>query len=270
MDEKLTCPQEFPTARKHFPAKRLDQFLAVIKVDAATGCWIWQGKATPTGYGVASFKSRTLAAHRLAWLIYKADIPRGKYLHHKCKVHLCVNPDHLECLSAEEHGIRHQSDKTCCSNGHPLTPENTYLYAGKNKIVCRLCRRKWGQDRFRKTYKPRKHDPNFCRRGHEMTPENTYVYRGVRSCRACHAMTSLDHYHCQHEAEALTLDQAPPQPRPPKTHCQKGHELTPENIVVQTWRGKTYQRCRTCYVARYQKQMAERKQRWLDTQAASQ
>jgi hypothetical protein len=31
-----------------------------------------------------------------------------------------------------------------------------------------------------------------------------------------------------------------------KTHCLRGHELAGDNLILETWRGKTARKCRTC------------------------
>lgn len=71
------------------------------------GCWIWVGN-----YG-RSRKARyprlcvrglfgpvTLYAHRVSWMVFnERDILEGWEVDHKCEVHGCVNPSHLEAVT---------------------------------------------------------------------------------------------------------------------------------------------------------------------------
>ena len=56
-----------------------------------TGCWIWQ-RGLSGGYGAHAQG----LAHRVYYERAKGPIPEGLQLDHLCRVHACVNPDHLE------------------------------------------------------------------------------------------------------------------------------------------------------------------------------
>jgi len=63
-----------------------------------TPCWIWQRSKTPANYGCKLIKGKMFGAHRYMYLKVKGpnSIPKGLELDHLCRVHDCVNPDHLE------------------------------------------------------------------------------------------------------------------------------------------------------------------------------
>lgn len=56
-----------------------------------TGCWLWLGGMTGSGYG-AAFGNM---AHRLSYQAYHGAIPFGLVVRHKCDQPSCVNPEHL-------------------------------------------------------------------------------------------------------------------------------------------------------------------------------
>lgn len=60
-------------------------------------CWLWTGYLSH-GYGEISRGGREGAnakAHRVAWELFRGEIPAGLMVCHHCDVPACVNPDHL-------------------------------------------------------------------------------------------------------------------------------------------------------------------------------
>lgn len=66
------------------------------------GCWIWQGNVNRDGYGRFSHQGRKLLAHRAAYMSLVGQVPEGLQLDHLCRVRNCVNPAHLEPVTAGE------------------------------------------------------------------------------------------------------------------------------------------------------------------------
>jgi HNH endonuclease len=115
------------------------------KVTMAGDCWLWTGKVTPNGYG--SFRgagSRETGAHRWSYEFFRAEIPAGLQLDHLCRVTRCVNPWHLEPVTARVNTMRAEAviaenaRKTHCVHGHPFDPANTYV-ASDGHRSCRTC-----------------------------------------------------------------------------------------------------------------------------------
>lgn len=74
-----------------------DRFWSKVHPEALSGCWLWHGAITGSGYGAFQAESRRLVgAHRHAYELCHGPIPTGMVVRHKCDVRACVNPDHLE------------------------------------------------------------------------------------------------------------------------------------------------------------------------------
>lgn len=71
------------------------RFEAKITREPTSGCWLWMGTREASGYGHFSVDRRRMRAHRMAWTLYRGEIPPGKFVCHHCDVPECVNPDHL-------------------------------------------------------------------------------------------------------------------------------------------------------------------------------
>lgn len=111
------------------------------------GCWIWTA-STSAGYGQLWHRDhgRAIGAHRIAYELYRGEIPAGFDIDHLCRTPSCVNPDHLEAVTHRENVMRGESPgaraqrRTHCSEGHVLSGENLYVEPSGCRR-CRICRR---------------------------------------------------------------------------------------------------------------------------------
>lgn len=112
------------------------------------GCWLWSGAIDPNGYGAIKIAGEKRGAHRVSFELYRGEIPAGLDLDHLCRIHHCINPDHLEPVSRSiniQRGDRSgqakiNSEKIHCPTGHEYNPANTY-YRKDGSRDCKACRR---------------------------------------------------------------------------------------------------------------------------------
>jgi len=105
------------------------------------GCWIWTGAKSSNGYG--NYWNR--GAHRVVYELLVGEIPENMQLDHLCRNRDCVNPEHLEPVTARENLLRGigvaavNAKKTECKRGHQFTDKNTYVW--NNRRICRECQK---------------------------------------------------------------------------------------------------------------------------------
>lgn len=134
------------------------------KVDKNGDCWLWTGALINGGYGSfhveSAGRARSVAwlAHRYVYLLLVGPIPPGFHVDHVCHnrdlscpggdytcMHRrCVNPEHLEAVSARTNVLRgrglaaQEAAMTHCHAGHPYTGSNVFITGGRRR--CRECR----------------------------------------------------------------------------------------------------------------------------------
>lgn len=128
----------------------------VDKTSSPIGCWEWRGFVNPSGYGHIYWKTRPHRVHRVSWMLLRGPIPEDKQLDHLCRNRICVNPEHLEVVTAKENTRRGFSPsgmrarQTHCIRGHSLSGDNLYHKNVGTRVErhCRQCDR----DRCRRWY----------------------------------------------------------------------------------------------------------------------
>lgn len=110
-------------------------------------CWDWIGTVTgKLGYGVTMFRQRRHSPHNLAYEWFVGEVDKSLVRDHLCSRPVCVNPSHLEQVDQRTNVLRSKglgavnARKTHCPQGHPYTPENTYITKLRQRN-CRACAR---------------------------------------------------------------------------------------------------------------------------------
>lgn len=119
------------------------RFWSFVNRGLCTDCWPWLSAKTPDGYGIFVIQRRSYRAHRVSYAISNGGIDSTLTIDHLCRNRMCVNPSHLEQVTAMENILRSDSPiavnalATHCVRGHLFDADNTRIARGNR--VCITC-----------------------------------------------------------------------------------------------------------------------------------
>lgn len=102
--------ERFGDVQEHVPLRSRGDIAASFwpKVDRRSDseCWPWLAYRNAKGYGQVSVNGTVRPAHRVAYELLVGPIPADLTLDHLCRNTGCVNPVHLEPVTASENTHR--------------------------------------------------------------------------------------------------------------------------------------------------------------------
>jgi hypothetical protein len=211
------------------------------------GCWVWQMCRNNRGYGLKWNREtrRLMVAHRWYYERAHGAIPEGLQLDHLCRVKACVNPAHLEAVTAQVNNQRAFAvrDRTPVpARERPVVrrvdPEACVLwngcrdrdgYGAKWVQGKRVMVHRWAYERAFGAIPPGQQIDHLCRNPACYNPEHLEAVTRQENVR-----------------RAAWRDK-----------CKRGHAMTPENTSWQSGRRK----CRTCHVQACSRSRQRRRER---------
>lgn len=123
----------------------VDRFAEKVAL-TESGCIEWIASLNNRGYGTfASGHGSTVVAHRWSYEYHVGPIPSGFQLDHLCENRACINPDHLDPVTARANLLRAagmaaiNASKTHCPAGHAYSGDNLYIVPKNGDRRCRTC-----------------------------------------------------------------------------------------------------------------------------------
>jgi hypothetical protein len=106
--ERRGAYRKVATTSKHLRTSLQHKFFSrinerrIVSDYVDTPCWLWQGSIGMCGYGRFKHQGKLVRAHRFSYEHHVGPIPDGLQIDHLCFIRRCVNPDHLEPVTAKE------------------------------------------------------------------------------------------------------------------------------------------------------------------------
>lgn len=102
---KKMCKDHYYRVRKFGRTDLLPTYTVEERLWAKTNktdsCWLWTA-GTQYGYGVLQVDLLPRRVHRLSYEMHYGPIPEGMFIDHKCRVKLCLNPEHLRLATPKQ------------------------------------------------------------------------------------------------------------------------------------------------------------------------
>jgi len=133
--------------------ERFEEKYVIQDMGWETPCWIWTAGLDAHGYGKFRWNGdNQRKAHRYSYITFRGPIPPGLVPDHLCRIHRCVNYQHLEVVTERENILRgvglaaQNAKKPTCQMGHSLEGDNLRLIGNRRR--CRICCRAKNRQRY--------------------------------------------------------------------------------------------------------------------------
>jgi hypothetical protein len=131
-----------------------ERFESMYIPEPNSGCWLWIGSTSRSGYGKMLQCEKLRPATHIALELSGRPLPKGMIACHHCDVPACVNPAHLF------HGTQSGNIQDCIGKGRFVIPPVNFKGRDRPKLQC-------------------------CN-GHALEGKNLRIDKhGVRICKAC-------------------------------------------------------------------------------------
>jgi hypothetical protein len=225
------------------------------------GCWIWQ-KGRSGAYGHVTIAGIGWLCHRLSYSTWNGPIAPGYHVHHTCSQKLCCNPDHLQAMPPTRHmAISGQHIHGGPAKHRPWKGSPSALLPPSLRLLIRKMDQDW--DRFflsvRKTgncwewegLKARGYGVFRAFNRNWFAHRFLYELTGgpLKADEALHHLCGnpgcVSPFHLQPLPAGVhtLIGNGITAQNKRKTHCKRGHELTPENLYPRTNGARV---CRQC------------------------
>lgn len=99
-DSECVYLANIQTHKPHLQEVFVERFWKRVRIGEADECWEWTAYRRKEGYGKVGVtfgkaNSKTLNAHRIAYLLYHGELPLRLSVLHTCDNPPCCNPTHL-------------------------------------------------------------------------------------------------------------------------------------------------------------------------------
>lgn len=123
-------------------------------------CWLFAGTIDKQGYGrIKVTRESSREVHRLVYLDWIGEIPKGLVIDHLCRNRSCINPEHLDPVTIKENILRGREARfgsradTECGNGHKYKNNSFYVRTDNGSKRCRQCENLRHKLRYHKVIK---------------------------------------------------------------------------------------------------------------------
>ena len=83
-----------------------------------SGCLLWIGALSSSGYGTVRASGKRAYAHRYVWEQQHGFIPKGMDVDHACRTRACVNGDHLRLATRSQNNANRSGPNPSSASGY--------------------------------------------------------------------------------------------------------------------------------------------------------